>query len=177
MKKQIFTAVALLGTALAAPVAKSAPIVLDPTLGDNNFYFQSVCTLCIKPKVYSGPTAIQLQFTNPGLLNSSGSWSNSALAGGTWAFSYEIRDSLNNLVGGSAAVPGNTAEQVPADIAVLPGLYTVNVFWTFTNRTSNSANWQLVFTTSPKPQVPEPGSLALLGLGVVSLGMFRRRKA
>ena len=82
-------------------------------------------------------------------------------------FDYEIRDSSNNLL--ATGTP-----QSPSQLRVMEGgVYTFIVNWAVNTRNVQSASWTITHTTS----VPEPGSLALLGMGLAGLGFSRRRKA
>jgi hypothetical protein len=64
-----------------------------------------------------------------------------------------------------------------ANLAVVIGTYTIQVNWTFVGSpTSSSANWSMPLTTGPALRVPEPATLALLGLGLAVIGFASRRK-
>lgn len=170
--------IAALG-ALPYTAASAADVTLDPALGQFGFFNFGVCDAnpatpaptCPVGGQLTGPTIFTVEFLNPGLLNSNGTTSvvpNSDNAGVFTVFNYQIFNPANVLV-------ATGAPQNPLDLAVVTGIYTVVVNWTLQSNSATSASWTTTFTTGQRQQIPEPATLALLGLSLVGLAAIRRR--
>jgi hypothetical protein len=166
--------------AVAAPLIGSP---LDPGAADVGFFNQKVCptpVACPVNPAFIGATTI-IDFSiinNNGVMNISLVPSFTVVTPGDpdpWFFSYVV----TNLTTATQVATG--LPQVPANFVVLAGNdYEIAVTWTLTpspNTRITGASWTLTGTTGPDIPVPEPGTLALLGVGLLAgLGFSRRRK-
>lgn len=175
------TALALAGAAHAGPI-QNPTVTLDP-LGIGAFptgsNAQQVCPLTIPPGCLGNFTTPANNFFSISMLND-GLFSASIIAsitpGGSGSFanlSFQLRDSTGTTTLGSGQLGTNLQ-----DLVLLAGSYRMYVFYNYTGVIDNSsASWSMTMTTAPIRQVPEPGTVALIGLTLTIVAVARRRRS
>ncbi len=159
-------ALAFAGAAWANPV-NPGNTTLNPSAFETVSESEQVCPppACANALI-NGPSSYTVTFTTPGLFGAS--ITSSITGGGTFTTLYfNFFDAANNLLFSGTNL---------VDYVVSAALYTIEVQYTFQGGPgSASARWSMPLTTGPR-LLPEPGTLALLGLGLGFLGFAQRRR-
>lgn len=131
-----------------------------------------------------GDGVVTIKFTDTGLLAGSGPMTFSSGGGGSGTFgsisSWATYVDDSNAAFGTAtslfSSPGY-ASSSNAATTTLSGLYSATLSTSFDYRNVAQSNGFVGSSMDINMNVPEPASIALLGLALVGLGMARRRKA
>jgi hypothetical protein len=154
------------------------PGALDPGVPDTGFFNEQACptpqTCPVNSGSINGHDDILFDIINTnGIMNISFNSSITPSTGGFFSFVYTVFN--------PAAIPISSGlPQSPPDFAVAIGSgYNISLDWTLTANPGTgpqSANFSLLATTAPDLRVPEPMTLALIGIGLAALGFVGRRK-
>lgn len=178
-----------------ATLGSAATLTLDPlaAASDSGDVNVLACTEDTSDTIQSCPTGFlsghdvwTLQILNPGFLNSFADVQLVPDDTGFFfsSFAYQIQEP-GPLMIASANGPGE--HSAPANAPVTVGVYNVIVDWTIqgpaalTNIAAQSALQSAgysihIFTSAEPVAVPEPGTLLLIGAGIVAIVLLLRRK-
>ncbi len=119
----------------------------------------------------------QTGFSNSGVQNFNTHWGPVVGAGGTSSLEIFV-DLADNLFGGGTKVADLGPVSSPGAFFGVSGLaptdpsYSVTLRWTITHTLAGSPT-----TGNAEFQIPEPGTLALFGVGLLGLGFLSRRRS
>lgn len=172
------TMLLLVGSVMAGPI-QFGLVQLDPTgvgafpTGGNQ---QQICPTgvpCAGNNFLSpAGNSFAVQMLTPGLF--SASITDIESPGGSATVNqldFAIYNAANVLIGSGSHFSNLN------DIYLGTGLYTMYVTYNVTGGPdAGSVSWAMTMATSVQNKTPEPGSLALVGIALAGMGLFRRRK-